>query len=84
MNNAANALVDAGINSNPLVVTGKTQKSFQDRVRFESEESLLARKRELETSLAAELANGTSRFTDLVQGLKTQLAILNANLGFGA
>jgi hypothetical protein len=81
MNNAANALVNTGLTANLLVVTGKTQKSFQNGICYETEENLFAAKRELEQSLETQLASGTSRFSDLVQGLRTKLAILNANLG---
>jgi hypothetical protein len=84
MNTAANALVKTSSTRNPLVVTGKTQKSFHDVVFYETEENLLATKRELEQSLESELASGASRFSDLVQGLKTKLVILNANLGMSS
>lgn len=76
MNNAAHTLVA----TNPLVVTGKTQRGFQDGVCYETEANLLAAKRELEQSLNAEQVRGTSRFSDIVQGLMTKLTILNANL----
>jgi hypothetical protein len=82
MNTAANALVKSANAANPLVVTGGKQKNFRDIVCYESEETLLAARQELEASIEKELAAGTSRFSDLVQNMKTRLAILNANLGF--
>lgn len=80
---ATNALVNTGISArtNPLVVTGLTEKSFQDVIRFESEDTLRAVRHELELTLAAQLNSGASRFSDLVQGLKTKLTILNRNMG---
>lgn len=79
---ATNALVNTGTRAraNPLVVTGLTEKSFQDVIRFESEDTLLAVQQELEKTLAAQLESGASRFSDLVQGLKTKLTILQNNL----
>lgn len=80
---ATNALVNTGISAraNPLVVTGLTEKSFQDVIRFESEETLRAVQHELEQTLAAQLDSGASRLSDLVQGIKTKLTIVNRNLG---
>jgi hypothetical protein len=76
---ATNALVSTS--TNPLVITGQTEKSFQDVIRFESEATLIAVKQVLEQNIASQLDSGTSRFSDLVEGLRTKLTILNRTLG---
>jgi len=81
MTNATNALVNIG-NSNPLIISGQTEKSFQDVIRFGSEDTLLNVKEQLEQTLEEQLASGASRFSDLVQSMRTKLTILNRTLGF--
>jgi hypothetical protein len=78
---ATNALVNTGISANPLVIAGQTEKAFQDVIRFESEETLMAVKQELESNLEGLFKSGVSRFSDLVESVRTKLTILEKNLG---
>lgn len=78
---ATNALVNTGISANPLVIAGQTEKAFQDVIRYESEETLMEVKQELERNLEGLVKSGVSRFSDLVESVRTKLTILETNLG---
>lgn len=77
---ATNALVNTGISANPLVIAGQTEKAFQDVIRYESEETLMAVRHELELNLDGLIRSGVSRFSDLVESVRTKLTILETNL----